>query len=89
MKNLGIHKENGSIMMEYVLLNLMLIGLLMASGFLFIKPDQGNEYQADYSIKPDGEIVYTPSSSVDYGLLGHTFIKRYQMMRDIVSMPYP
>lgn len=60
-----VRDDSGSVMMEYIILNLGLILTVVAAG-LFFFPDTG-----------------------DYGLLGNAFIQHYNLVLDIVSMPYP
>ena len=57
--------EKGSVMMEYLILNLGVIAALVASAHFFV-PGSGN-----------------------YGNLGDAFIAHWNMVLNIVSMPYP
>ena len=60
-----IRSEKGSVMMEYLILNLGFFCVLAAAAHFFL-----------------------PGSS-DYGTLGEVFLAHFNMVLDIVSMPYP
>ena len=57
-----IKSEKGSVMMEYLILNLV---ILAVAAHFFLPGDTG------------------------YGGLGNAFLAHYNMVLDIVSMPYP
>ena len=90
-----IKSEKGSVMMEYLILNLgFFVVLALAAHFTF--PDFSNRdiYKYDPSsgqFTQDGNTGDTDKGGTygEYGLLGSAFIRHYNMVLDIVSMPYP
>ena len=60
-----IKSEKGSVMMEYLILNLGFFVILAVAAHFFLPGDTG------------------------YGGLGNAFLAHYNMVLDIVSMPYP
>lgn len=60
-----IKSENGTVMMEYIVLSLGFFFVLALSAHFFLPGTSG------------------------YGNLGNAFIAHYNMVLDIVSMPYP
>ena len=60
-----IKSEKGSVMMEYLILNLGFFVILAVAAHFFLPEDAG------------------------YGGLGNAFLAHYNMVLDIVSMPYP
>ena len=60
-----IKSEKGSVMMEYLILNLGFFVILAVGAHFFLPGDTG------------------------YGGLGNAFLAHYNMVLDIVSMPYP
>ena len=70
----SMKSEKGSVMMEYLILNLVFITLSAAVGGIFF-----------------GEAFFTPGSAGkgNYGVIGNSFIKHYDMVLHLVSMPYP
>ena len=60
-----INSEKGSVMMEYLILNLGFFVILAVAAHFFLPGDTG------------------------YGGLGNAFLAHYNMVLDIVSMPYP
>ena len=60
-----IKSEKGSVMMEYLILNLGFFVILAVAAHFFLPGDTG------------------------YGGLGNAFLSHYNMVLDIVSMPYP
>ena len=60
-----IKSEIGSVMMEYLILNLGFFVILAVAAHFFLPGDAG------------------------YGGLGNAFLAHYNMVLDIVSMPYP
>ena len=90
-----IKSEKGSVMMEYLILNLgFFVVLALAAHFMF--PDFSNRDIYEYN--PLTGEFYQAGNTGDadkggeygqYGLLGAAFIRHYNMVLDIVSMPYP
>ena len=60
-----IKSEKGSVMMEYLVLNLGFFVILALAAHFFLPGDTG------------------------YGGIGNAFVAHYNMVLDIVSMPYP
>ena len=69
-----IKSEKGSVMMEYLVLNLIFILTYVTIGGAFF-----------------GDVFFAPGSAIlgNYGILGNSFIRHYNMMLDLISMPYP
>jgi hypothetical protein len=90
-----IKSEKGSVMMEYIILSFGLF-LVLALSAHFLFPDFSNRdiYRYDPTT---GEITQAGNTGDadkggaygEYGLLGSAFIRHYNMVLDIVSMPYP
>ena len=90
-----IKSEKGSVMMEYLILNFgFFIVLALAAHFVF--PDFSNK--DIYRHNPQTGEFHQAGNTGDadkggeygqYGLLGSAFIRHYNMMLDIISMPYP
>ena len=87
--------ERGSVMMEYLILNLGFFVVLALSAH-FLLPDFSDRTIYDYT--PETGAFVEKGNAADsgrggaygkYGLLGSAFIKHYNMVLDIVSMPYP
>ena len=90
-----IKSEKGSVMMEYIILNFgFFVILALAAHFVF--PDFSNKAIYGYNAET-GEITQNGNTGDadkggdygEYGLLGSAFIRHYNMVLDIVSMPYP
>ena len=90
-----IKSEKGSVMMEYLILNLgFFVVLALAAHFTF--PDFSNKNIYNYNAAT-GEFTQDGNTGDankgggygQYGLLGSAFIRHYNMVLDIVSMPYP
>ena len=90
-----IKSEKGSVMMEYLILNLGFF-LVLALAAHFVLP--GFENQNIYKYDPVTGQISQDGNTGDankggtygrYGLLGSAFIRHYNMVLDIVSMPYP
>ena len=87
--------EKGSVMMEYLVLNLgFFVVLVLSAHFLF--PDFSNKdiYRYDPATGNFTQEGNTGDANKggaygQYGLLGAAFVKHYNMMLDLVSMPYP
>jgi uncharacterized protein (UPF0333 family) len=90
-----VKAEKGSVMMEYLVLNLgFFVVLVLSAHFLF--PDFSNKeiYTYDPVTGNFTQAGNTKDSNKggsygQYGLLGAAFVKHYNMMLDLVSMPYP
>ena len=75
LKNRRLMKsEKGSVMMEYLILNLIFITVCAAAGGILF-----------------GDAFFFPkkANNGNYGSLGNAFIKHYNVVLNIVSMPYP
>ena len=82
--------DRGSMMMEYVVLNFLFVVAVAIAGYFFVSPDGGTPGQATYRIDPDtGAVVTVTETTRRYGILGDAFLRRYDLMVKIVSMPYP
>ena len=87
-----IKSEKGSVMMEYLILNLgFFVVLAMAAHFTFpdftAKPAYKNSEPGNLNFVVDEEVSLNDVCS--YGRLGTAFIRHYNMVLDIISMPYP
>lgn len=75
LKNRRLMKsEKGSVMMEYLILNLIFITVCAAAGGILF-----------------GDAFFFPGNARNgnYGIIGNSFIRHYNMVLNIVSMPYP
>ena len=80
--------SRGSVMMEYIILNLGFMVFLAVGGYFFVNPDSSGE--TVYEIAPRTlEWKAKQETSKQFGFLGEAFLVRYRLMLDIVSMPYP
>ena len=90
-----IKSEKGSVMMEYIILSFgFFVVLAMSAHFLF--PDFQNRDIYEYNpvtgqFTQDGNTGDSDKGGAygQYGRLGSAFIRHYNMVLDIVSMPYP
>lgn len=64
-KKRSLKKERGSVMMEYLILNLLVFAVLAGGGHFFLP------------------------GSIGSGNLGNAFTAHYEMVLDLISMPYP
>ncbi|MBO5793255.1 MAG: hypothetical protein J6S54_12390 [Lentisphaeria bacterium] len=58
-------KERGSVMMEYLILNLLVFAVLAGGGHFLLPGKSG------------------------HGICGNAFAAHYEMVLDLISMPYP
>ena len=81
--------------MEYLILNLLFfVVLAMSAAFLFHDFSNKDLYEYDPVSGEYTQIGNTGDADKGgsyghYGLLGSAFIRHYNMVLDIVSMPYP
>ena len=85
--------ESGSVMMEYLILNLGFFMVIAMAGH-FMLPDFEHKpvYEFDHtsgSFNQSGTTSTYDNAYGKYGRLGAAFIRHYNMVLDIISMPYP
>ena len=90
-----VNSEKGSVMLEYLILNFGFLVVLALSAY-FLLPDFQNKEV--YKHDPAGGEFTLVGNTNDadqggayghYGLLGSAFIRHYNMVLNIISMPYP
>ena len=85
--------ESGSVMMEYLILNMgFFVVLALAAHFMMPDFKHKNVYGYDPvtgAITQKGTTADHDSEYGEYGRLGAAFIRHYNMVLDIISMPYP
>lgn len=89
MNKKNVTSERGSVMMEYIVLNLcFFVVLALAAHFCF--PDFTDK--AVYQLDNSGNVQFEEDKNTRsgaYGRLGTAFVQHYNMMLNLVSMPYP
>ena len=85
-----IKSEKGSVMMEYLILNLGFF-VVLALAAHFCMPDF--ETRRTYKLDSSGDIVFERDErklvAGRYGHLGEAFLQHYNMVLEVISMPYP
>ena len=85
-----LKSEKGSVMMEYLILNLGFF-VVLALAAHFCMPDF--ETRTTYKLDDSGDISLvkdeTKPIAGKYGHLGEAFLQHYNMVLEVVSMPYP
>lgn len=81
-------QDEGTVMMEYVILNLCFWFVLVLAGFCFLPGDTAG--QPYYSIDPaTGAVTEEGVVESPYGRLGGAFLERYDLTVAVISMPFP
>ena len=85
-----IKSEKGSVMMEYLILNLGFF-VVLALAAHFCMPDF--ETRRTYKLDSSGDISFEQDERKPvagrYGHLGEAFLQHYNMVLEVISMPYP
>ena len=90
LKNNSLKSERGSVMMEYIVLSLCFF-VVIAMAAHFCLPDFTSK--TVYKLDGSGNVSFVEDKdhprSGTYGRLGTAFVAHYNMMLDLISMPYP
>lgn len=79
--------ERGSVMLEYIALNMGIIFILALAGHFFLDP--GESGSPAYKVDVETGEITTNGIVQQYGNLGAAFKARYELCLRVISMPYP